>query len=52
MDPFRERRAFYEARMPLVKEALHEGSARAQKLARETIEMVRDALDLGYAERT
>ena len=51
LDPFRERRAKYEANMPLVKEALEAGTSRMRTIARETMEMVRDALDLNYLER-
>jgi tryptophanyl-tRNA synthetase len=48
LGPIRERRTYYEARMPLVREALEAGTARARKLSQETMEMVRDALDLNY----
>ena len=51
LDPFRERRAYYEARMPLVRDALDHGSRRGRAIARETMEMVRDALDLNYLGR-
>jgi tryptophanyl-tRNA synthetase len=46
--PIRERRAYYEARMDLVREALEAGSARERVLAQETLSLVRDALDLDY----
>jgi tryptophanyl-tRNA synthetase len=48
LDPFRERRAKYESNMPLVREALEAGTNRMRVIARETMEMVRDALDLNY----
>ncbi len=48
LDPFRERRSYYEARMPLVREALESGTLRERKIAQETMAMVRDALDLDY----
>ncbi len=51
LDPFRERRAHYEAHMPLVKEAIEAGTNRVRKISRETMEMVRDALDMNYLER-
>jgi tryptophanyl-tRNA synthetase len=51
LDPFRERRAKYETNMPLVREALEAGTNRMRTIARETMEMVRDALDLNYLER-
>jgi len=51
LDPFRERRAKYEANMPLVREALEAGTKRMRVIARETMEMVRDALDLDYLEK-
>jgi tryptophanyl-tRNA synthetase len=51
LDPFRERRARYEANMPLVREALEAGTKRMRTIAQETMEMVRDALDMRYLER-
>jgi len=48
LDPFRERRAHYEANMRLVREALEHGTKRGRAIAQETMEMVRDALDLNY----
>jgi tryptophanyl-tRNA synthetase len=51
LDPFRERRAHYEAHMRLVREALEHGTKRGRAIAQETMEMVRDALDLRYLEK-
>ena len=51
LDPFRERRAKYEANMPLVREAIEAGTKRMRTISRETMEMVRDALDMRYLER-
>lgn len=48
LDPVRERRSRYEKNMPAVKEALEAGSKRMRIIARETMEMVHDALDLNY----
>jgi tryptophanyl-tRNA synthetase len=48
LDPIRDRRAKYETNMPLVREALEAGSKRGRAIAVETMEMVRDALDLNY----
>ena len=48
LDPFRDRRAKYETNMPLVREALEAGDEPMRTIARETMEMVRDALDLNY----
>ncbi|HEY4668176.1 MAG TPA: tryptophan--tRNA ligase [Tepidiformaceae bacterium] len=48
LDPIRDRRARYEGNMSLVREALDHGSGQARAIARETMEMVRDALDLDY----
>ena len=48
LDPVRERRSRYEQNMPAVKEALEAGSKRMRVIARETMEMVHDALDLNY----
>ena len=51
LDPFRERRAQYEGNMSLVREALEAGTNRARVIAKETMEMVRDALDLNYLSK-
>jgi len=51
LDPFRERRAKYEANMGLVREALEHGTKRGRAIARETMDLVRDALDLNYLGR-
>lgn len=51
LDPIRERRAHYAANMALVRDALAHGTRQAQAIARETMEMVRDALDLRYLNR-
>jgi tryptophanyl-tRNA synthetase len=48
LGPIRGRRAYFEARMPLVREALEAGTVRERALARETMELVRDALDIDY----
>ena len=51
LDPIRERRTYYEARMPLVRDALAAGSARGRVAAQETMALVRDALDINYLEK-
>jgi tryptophanyl-tRNA synthetase len=51
LDPIRERRSKYAANMPLVREALEHGTNAGRRMARETMEMVRDALDLNYLGR-
>ena len=48
LEPMRERRAGYESNKSLVRDALEQGTWRNRVIARETMEMVRDALDLGY----
>ncbi|MGE0703642.1 MAG: tryptophan--tRNA ligase, partial [Vicinamibacterales bacterium] len=48
LDPIRERRAAALARPDQLREMLHAGSARAQTVARETMERVRDAVRLRY----
>jgi tryptophanyl-tRNA synthetase len=52
LEPMRERRAKYESNMSLVREALEQGTKRGRSTARETMEMVRDALDLNYLRST
>ena len=51
LEPMRQRRAKYAASMPLVREALEHGTARARTIAKETMSMVRDALDLNYLRK-
>ena len=48
LDPFRERRAYYEAHMDEVRDALESGTTRARAVAQETIAMVRDAMTIDY----
>ncbi len=45
--PFRDRRAYYEAHMDKVGEILHDGEARAKKVAVQTMEETRAAMKLG-----
>ena len=48
LEPMRERRARYESNRPLVRDALEHGTGRCRLIARHTMEMVRNALDLDY----
>jgi tryptophanyl-tRNA synthetase len=52
LEPMRERRAKYESNLSLVREALEQGTQRGRAIARETMEMVRDALGLNYLQNT
>jgi tryptophanyl-tRNA synthetase len=51
LEPMRERRVKYESNMSQVREILEQGTKRARTIARETMELVRDALDLNYLEK-
>jgi tryptophanyl-tRNA synthetase len=51
LEPMRDRRAKYERNMSLVREAVEHGTQRARVIAAETMEMVRDALDLDYLRK-
>jgi tryptophanyl-tRNA synthetase len=51
LEPMRERRARYDSNPSLVREALERGTRRGRAIAHETMEMVRDALDLDYFAR-
>jgi tryptophanyl-tRNA synthetase len=51
LDPIRERRARFAAKMGLVRDALADGTDRARKAAGATMALVREALDLGYLEK-
>jgi len=48
LEPFRERRAAFEARAGLVDEILAEGNHRMREIAVETMERVREAMGLNY----
>lgn len=48
LEPFRERRAAFEARAGLVDEILDEGNRRMREIAAETMERVREAMGLTY----
>jgi tryptophanyl-tRNA synthetase len=50
LDPIREKRAYYEANMRLVRDVLADGTDRARKVARDTMDLVREALDLRYLD--
>ncbi len=51
LEPIRERRAKYEQNMRYVRDAVAAGSQAERTIAIETMEMVRDALDLNYLEK-
>lgn len=51
LDPIRDRRTRFEGKMRLVRDALEQGTSRARQVARETMALTRDALELGYLER-
>jgi tryptophanyl-tRNA synthetase len=48
LEPMRERRAKYDSNTTLVREALEQGTQRGRTIAKETMTMVREALDLNY----
>lgn len=48
LSPIRDRRAHYEERPALVREALEKGCLAARSIARETMGMVRDAMEINY----
>ena len=41
LQPIRERRAYYETRPDIARDAIEAGSARARKIAQETMEVVK-----------
>jgi len=48
LEPIRVKRAYYEARPAEVREALAKGTAAGKAIGQETMEMVRDALQINY----
>jgi len=50
LDPIRVKRAFFEARPSIIKEALRAGIERTLKESRETISLVREAMHFNYKD--
>jgi tryptophanyl-tRNA synthetase len=50
LKPIKEKRKYYEDRPQLVDEILFDGTKRAQKVAKETIKKVKEAMKLDYFE--
>ena len=48
LEPIRERRAYYEARIDEVYEILKKGSEKASKVANQTLKEVKDAIAINY----
>ena len=48
LDPIRERRSYYEGHRGEVRDALAKGVSAGRAIGRETMEMVRDGLDINY----
>ncbi len=50
LDPIRERRAFFEARPSIIREAVREGNERTRKEGEETTGLVREAMHFDYKD--
>lgn len=48
LEPMRERRNYYQQRIPEVEEILFEGTRAARKVAKETMTQVREAMQIDY----
>ena len=48
LEPIREKRAFFEARPSIIREAIREGNERTRKEGRETLGLVREAMHFEY----
>ena len=48
LEPIREKRAYFEVRPEIMRDALHDGIKRTLKESRETIELVREAMHFDY----
>ncbi len=48
LKPIREKRAYYEEHIEEVDKILMEGTAKAQKVAKETMRKVKEAMKLNY----
>jgi tryptophanyl-tRNA synthetase len=52
LDPIRERRAYFEDRPDDVRAALEKGCTEGRAIGQETMEMVRDALQINYLSKS
>jgi tryptophanyl-tRNA synthetase len=52
LDPIRERRAYFEDRPDEVRAALEKGCSEGRSIGQETMEMVRDALQINYLSKS
>jgi len=50
LEPIREKRAFFEARPLIIKEAVREGNERVLREGKETVRLVREAMHFDYKE--
>jgi tryptophanyl-tRNA synthetase len=50
LEPFREKRAGYEARQTVLKEIIQDGNSRVRTISRETLELVREAMHFDYRD--
>jgi tryptophanyl-tRNA synthetase len=50
LEPIRERRAFFESRPSIVREAVLEGNERTRSEGKETLGLVREAMHFGYRD--
>ena len=50
LEPIREKRAYYEERPELVDKILQEGTAKAQKVAKENMKKIKKAMKINYFE--
>ena len=46
LDPFREKRAYYEEHKDLVRDLIHAGSEKANKIGAETVQEVKEAMSI------
>ena len=46
LDPFREKRAYYEAHKDVVRELLQTGTDKANRIGKETLQEVKEAMSI------
>lgn len=51
LGPIREKRAYYESRRSLVRDALEKGSGEGREIGKETMALVRNAMGINYLDR-
>jgi tryptophanyl-tRNA synthetase len=50
LEPIRERRAYYEGKPSIIRQAIKTGNERTRDISQETMRLVREAMHLSYRD--